>query len=194
VTTRRRSAASPDPREVLPAGGRRAEPAKWLPILLSTVAVFISAFSWLETHRGRVINEDINRPRLSLHSNGHVFGTFGRDSTKFSYLFFIQNDGKNTALITSVVGNVRVLQGPDCGGEPNIKFDWYPELPWQIAGGESVFKQVSVTYQCKTDIQPFVSILLSADYSYPGTGTQYTQTAGVIIKPSPEPTPGKDDQ
>ena len=41
---------------------------KALPVLISVVALIISFFGWCDAHRGRLINEEVNRPILTVVS------------------------------------------------------------------------------------------------------------------------------
>ena len=47
-------------------GDIKSEPSKWLPIIVSAMALGVSFLSWCESHRSRLINEAVNRPFLAV--------------------------------------------------------------------------------------------------------------------------------
>jgi hypothetical protein len=84
----------------------KSEPSKWLPLILSLTAIGISCLSWWESHRGRIINEEVNRPILTLNSLETTFRR-GRDYLEVTLKYNLKNVGKVEAVVT----NASIQQG-----------------------------------------------------------------------------------
>jgi hypothetical protein len=71
-------------------------------IALSLVAIVVSTFSYLESHRSRILNEEVNRPLVrvtGITTIGAVLGNFESDGPRQtnSYSLAIRNSGKSFA-------------------------------------------------------------------------------------------------
>src|ERR1043165_2685354 len=73
------------------------EPSKWLPIALSVLAIIVSGLSLWESHRGRLINEEVNRPILQIDSITHNTVWSNRDFVRLR--IHLKNIGKTTAVL-----------------------------------------------------------------------------------------------
>src|ERR1051325_2825549 len=81
-----------------------SDPIKLIPIFVSSLALFISFLSWQESRRGRLINEEINRPLLSfglLPEEKLETSTYGNVTTR-AYAAKAKNFGKTSAIINNV--------------------------------------------------------------------------------------------
>lgn len=79
-----------------------SDPPKLVPILLSSLALCISGLGWWESHRGRLINEEINRPILELENiqfeNGKAAPILViKQRAVLPLSFYIKNSGKSSA-------------------------------------------------------------------------------------------------
>ncbi len=88
---------------------------KMAPILISSLALIISYWSWKESHQGRMINEEINRPVLSIVN---IKGTMGgihiqADTKVITLIVKIKNIGKSTAKVEQAEVKVRLLNETD---------------------------------------------------------------------------------
>lgn len=76
------------------------EPPKLIPIILSSIALIVSGLSWWESHRVRLINEEINRPVLSVSSIQYEASRWESTESKGVRVRFnikLKNTGKFTA-------------------------------------------------------------------------------------------------
>lgn len=88
--------------------GTKLDPSKWLAILLSLTAITISSLSWWESHRSRLVTEEINRPILTIDGVTIRDSSWRRapSATKINNDNFvrfdvrIKNSGKVTAIWT----------------------------------------------------------------------------------------------
>jgi len=71
---------------------------KWLPILISVIALGVSGLSLWESHRSRTLNEDVNRPVLQLTDVTH--NTISSNGKGFARLRInLKNIGRATAML-----------------------------------------------------------------------------------------------
>src|SRR5260370_6342869 len=103
-----------------------SESSKWIPICLSILAIVISSLSWWESHRGRVINEDINRPILTV-APIDVNTDLMSDQIPATFVIKLKNGGKAPAVLSSVTIEPFMLDG----GE-----DFNPDI---VSGVDTLF-------------------------------------------------------
>ena len=102
-------------------GSIKSEPAKWVPIGVSSLALLISFLSWREAHQGRLINEAVNRPVVAVETNGKGIASLLKEGSPeiVKTLFVtseIKNLGKTTAVITRVDHRTTILGECKLGG------------------------------------------------------------------------------
>src|ERR1041384_582455 len=113
----------------------RSETVKWVPIgislfalLISCVGCVISFLSWRESHRGRLINEAVNRPIVTVETDGEALARWAKEgSGEFLVrtLFVtseIKNLGKTPAIITKVDHEVRRFSECELGEASDLDF------------------------------------------------------------------------
>lgn len=78
-----------------------ADPIRWIPIVLSAIALTISYWGWRESHRGRLINEEINRPVLTFSKIETTYATSSPEASETVVMFrvVLKNTGRFTARI-----------------------------------------------------------------------------------------------
>ncbi|MDX6382439.1 MAG: hypothetical protein QOK48_12 [Blastocatellia bacterium] len=94
-----------------------SESPKWIALVLSLIAISISGLSWWESHRNRIINEDVNRPILVIDSF-----TYDKDAAEMgndNHIWVVfnvttKNIGKVTALLTKCNATVEIPPGSSC--------------------------------------------------------------------------------
>lgn len=86
------------------------DPPKLIPILISVLAVIISCLSWWEGHRGRLINEEINRPVLTMvNIEKDTDTTFMSEYGKaFALSAVLKNTGRTTAYINESIAVITI--------------------------------------------------------------------------------------
>lgn len=104
------------------------EPPKWASIVISVVALLISFQSCREAHRGRLINEAVNRPIVTVEINGEALARWAKEgSGEFLVrtLFVtseIKNLGKTAAIINKVDHEVIPIGECELGEVSEIGF------------------------------------------------------------------------
>jgi hypothetical protein len=170
-----------------------SESPKWIALVLSILAITISGLSWWESHRGRVINEAVSRPVLSVKAEV-VQATYDSDRVQVSLNVKLKNDGKAAALLTG--GAVEpVLKFRDCDTQLLEQDAFAGEiLPGQERRFESRLSLKSEA--CKN--RPWLDVTLNVSYKDSGSGTEYSQTFQWTMKlmeisdlsmPTETPTP-----
>src|SRR5882672_3019026 len=96
-----------------------SESPKWIALVLSIFAITISGLGWWESHRNRLINEEINRPILKANGfyNSGLFSWSG-DKIWISLDLKLKNEGK----VTAVVNDVKVETGEVLGDKKGCRF------------------------------------------------------------------------
>src|SRR5829696_9484030 len=98
------------------------------PIVISSCALVISLLSLLESHRGRLINEAVNRPIVTVETNGEALARWAKEgSGEFLVrtLFVtseIKNLGKTPAIINKVDHEVRRFSECELGEVSDLPF------------------------------------------------------------------------
>lgn len=170
------------------------ESPRWLALGLSLVAITVSGLSWWESHRNRVINEEVNRPLLSVST---VTAEAGEPEAGRLLIFFtikLKNSGKGTASVSNVIVEPHLaLQSNGCEIVPldNFENSRFEVLP----GFEESFDHVtSVTLDCKKAESVYFSLRLLTTYTDSASGREYFQTfnegvASSTSSPRPDTTP-----
>src|SRR5467141_1485338 len=79
-----------------------SESPKWIALALSLVAITISGLSWWESHRGRVMNEELNRPVLALSKEIEIVAHPMTNQSVIGFTASLKNVGKTTAIINNL--------------------------------------------------------------------------------------------
>ncbi len=95
----------------------KSEPSKWLPIGISSLALLISFLSWREAHQGRLTNEAVNRPIVTVETDGKAIVSLRKEGSTETVkdLFVtseIKNVGKTSAVITKI--DHKIINLGDC--------------------------------------------------------------------------------
>jgi hypothetical protein len=132
----------------------KSEPIKWLPIGISSLALLISFLSWREAHQGRLLNEAVNRPVVTVDTKGNVIASAIKEgSTETVKMLFvtseIKNIGKTSAIITKIDHKIKYI-GPcelgydilnsinGAGFEPLVGKEVVPNLSLRATEGFSI--------------------------------------------------------
>lgn len=153
----------------------KSEPSKWLPILLSLVAVGISSLSWWESHRGRVINEETNRPQLRLEEK---YANTALEKIGLT----LKNVGKTPAKLTKLILNEthtpsQFFPNP-CLLDKSLSFD---TSEMEILPGD----EVSLSSKASFHNEGFCLVLsgeAGVEYRNSVTGVRYFQSIEVNIQ------------
>jgi hypothetical protein len=167
---------------------------KFLAILISVIALVISSFSWWESHRSRLVNEEINRPILSLTSveiESDVYSLSAENYVARVYLFFtarVKNLGKSTAVVSKSEvkpeffdssKRCRIIknydeEAPSNGGEPIL------------SGGEATYTgAIALSLPCEEKPSWDFGLDIKLEYVDAGSGKAYSQQFDKIVKVSP---------
>ena len=98
------------------------------PIVISSCALVISLLSLLEAHRGRLISEAVNRPIVTVETNGEAVAGWAKEgSGEFlvKTLFVgseIKNLGKTPAVITKVDHEIISFGECELGDASEVEF------------------------------------------------------------------------
>jgi hypothetical protein len=109
-------------RAIVPEGKKKqANHPHWGTITLAILAILVSIFSYTESHRSRLLNEELNRPLVRVTTvdlNGPVMGKMDSKDQKQenSYTLYIRNRGKAFARDVKInykaqLDDMRVGQG-----------------------------------------------------------------------------------
>jgi len=153
----------------------KSEPSKWLPIVLSLSAIGISGFSWWEAHRGRLINEEINRPVLEA-AKGVRFNMFRGDPAEVNIVVPIRNVGKTTAIMNLLLFESGLTsESLDCTYS-KVKDEDTADFSGDILPGSEgwVRKRVSLS-QCQNPSKLEFWLSLKLTYTDPISGKTYSQ-------------------
>jgi hypothetical protein len=182
----------------------RSEPSKWVPIgislfalLISCVGCVISFLSWRESHRGRLINEAVNRPIVTVDTNGEALARWAKEgSGEFLVrtLFVtseIKNLGKTAAIINKVDHEIMSFGECELGEVSDVDF--------QALVGKEVVPNVTLragqAFPILTACEGEKIYLISEGviyYTDTATGIPYEQRffRGVSVPyPTPVPSP-----
>ena len=84
----------------------KSEPAKWVPIGISSLALLISFLGWRDAHQGRLINEAVNRPVVTIEANGKVGGDAAKGSAKIDKNLAVTSEIKNLGKTSAVISKI----------------------------------------------------------------------------------------
>jgi hypothetical protein len=184
----------------------RSEPAKWLPIgcsslalLISFLGLLISFLGWRDAHQGRLINEAVNRPVVTIQANGKGFAVPEREGStkivkKVVVTSEIKNLGKTSAVINKIDHSIDYFQ--EClltinqpwteDHEADFKALVGKEVPSSVSS--NVFQIFAIRPEC-----PNKNIFLVSHgviyYTDIVTGASYTQDfINSVTVPDPTPT------
>lgn len=168
-----------------------SDPPKLIPILISLIAVTISCLSWWESHRSRLINEEINRPILALTSL--QIATYEEPNQHEDYfplylniLPTVKNVGKSTAIVKEFKISPSFYFGNGCksvgqGHQESIDF-----MNPLLSGAEvSHIYVFDLMPECRKEQRWYLETEININYVNAGSGVEYTQ----ILRPSFEVEP-----
>lgn len=169
-----------------------SDPPKLIPIIISVFALCISYLSWQEANRGRIINEEINRPVLSVARMDQDMGTIiipGSGGTVYSFYVDLKNTGKSTAKILKADVDPRLSHQTDtCKMLPFDEGALEDLLnSGDILPGieEKLFGHALLTPACeKSEILRF-ELSITVTYSDVASGREYFQVYSERVDVSP---------
>ena len=96
---------------------------RWIPVVISVVALGLSSLSMVESRRARINNESLNRPILESDQLDAVFvGNSGADA-EVSFSLALSNNGKSEASLKGAWFDTRVtVDGKYCDNEKEPQF------------------------------------------------------------------------
>lgn len=160
------------------------DPPKLIPILISLIALFVSALSWWESHQSRLINQEVNRPILYFDGVQHFMyendppNPALNNGIKVHFAATIQNSGKVTALINNASVAVESLKSQVDGckilnnDENKVSGLEDTEI---FSGDKGMYDgEVTISENCKNDPLIQFRIRINVTYSDAGTNRQYT--------------------
>ena len=162
---------------------KTADKPHHISLVLSILAMIISSFSWWESRSNRLINEEINRPVLSLADIESKYGeTLRSGETVVVFNVGLKNTGKFTARIDKyVLEPVHMNSGGKCFpkstlGEPIEKVPSMSAGPEILAGQEThLLGKATLSPECAK--LPILEFLVDVSVSYVDTtGKPYLQT------------------
>lgn len=159
-----------------------ADHPHWWTISLSIVALVVSAFSYMESHRSRLLNEEVNRPLVrvtGITPTGPVLGKFESEGPRQtnSFSLNIRNSGK--AFANDVKINLKAQLDDSRAGKGFLRFsdfadastnsetigDLAPEDDYQLTTWASVLKN-NPTATFGDHVVNMVSLYIKGDVSY----------------------------
>jgi hypothetical protein len=174
-----------------------SDPTKLIPIVISSAALFISFLSWQESHQGRLINEEINRPIFTLENitSSPIWGPSSINNEGYLSVFSmkIKNFGKVSANIEQI--NLRAY-GVSSKCDLTIEEDTTFTKIIMPGFVENFITFINIPKTC--DLLLSLGFYLSIEFKYSdsATGKQYVQHFGEFIIlntktpfSSPTPTP-----
>lgn len=170
--------------------GKVADRPHYVSIVLSIIAVVISCLSWWESHRGRLINEEANRPVLSLENVTAELHTLEKDEgERINFELHLKNIGKVTATVFKV-DMLAMLDGssPNCDTVNEREEDGSTEVNGEyleIAPGEEdgLLRSAVVTKSCDS---PTFRLSIASDYAEPNGKTFFQHLDKLITVSLPE--------
>lgn len=193
---------------------RNAVPTKWwsdppklVPIVISVFALTVSILSWIESHKGRLINEEINRPVLSLSKptvKREIGSWVKENEARLWFSGLLNNTGKSRAQIQLLKIEIEpslLIQRCDVRHPIELGAEYEDLLP-----GQEMFISTLVSYSasdtCDLSLSPmFFDITVDVGYTDPATGNQYIQKLYTTVevdmmdkKEEKSPTPDSSDK
>lgn len=172
-----------------------ADRPHYVSIVLSIVAVAISCLSWWESSRNRLLNEEINRPVLSIASIDKALGAVEIPESHgsiYSFSVHLKNNGKSTA--RTVDGDVMVyFDGSSDTACRHIPWDmgpmWKEQLnrPEALPGiEEELFGEITLTPACEKSESLRFQLFTTVTYEDVNSGRQYFQRFANVVRLSPK--------
>jgi hypothetical protein len=140
-----------------------SDPPKLVPIVISVVALTVSVLSWLESHKGRLINEEINRPVLSLSNPSgtrEIRDWVKKDDVRIRFSADLNNTGNSRAQIQFI----RIEGHPGWALQESCRGQHPVDLPSEyedLFPGQSRFVGNSVIFFSFRFVRPFFSCHIS---------------------------------
>jgi len=158
-----------------------SDPPKLIPILISLIAVTISCLGWWESHRGRLINEEINRPILTATSitMQRIGSLVFEKGSPYAYPIMIRitvkNVGKSSAVVQATNINFGMFPNDPAGCNSRIAVEESSSTT-VLPGMESTFSQVvDLSNACLQKKEMAVDLNANVIYVDAGSGSQYKQ-------------------
>lgn len=168
----------------------KLEPSKFIPILLSAVAIGISSLSWWEAHQARIMSEEINRPLLSVDTISLEDGGYTKDYNKVVFKVAIRNAGKVAGSLASIKFEPYMsLQVDGCNVSPNQEWSESPQSDLVPGAKASFIRIFGLTTSCEKLTKSYISMRMFATYAEPVSGKQYSQKLDETSELSFEPKP-----
>jgi hypothetical protein len=157
----------------------KTEPSKWIPIGISCFALVISCLGWWDSHRGRIINEEINRPNLAISgvtTSPSVVSVSAKDKTIIWFTIKLKNSGRVTAMVDQHrVQPFLLFQTDDCKVD-DAEFMLSPQGLEILSGSEeSVMCRIAIAGLCEQRPSLSFGLRMVIRYTEAGSGKQYVQ-------------------
>lgn len=172
-----------------------SDPIRWIPIIISAIALTISYLSWQESHRGRRINEEVNRPILTLSSmevtSGYMIRVGPDPDRGFAYHVAVKM--KNIGKATAVIRRYRVIpifentyfrkdleSPPKCReyyrGEAGMAFQEPEKVMTIFTGTEQLFSgSTELSLGCEENPTIQFMVRITVEYANAGTDQIFSQ-------------------
>jgi len=150
---------------------------RWLPLVLATLAIVISCLGWWESHRNRIINEEINRPVLVASTPVVEELSLGVPIRQIKVTVKLKNIGKSTAQVEDL-GVLPFVGAADLTCKFDSHFDWDTSTKGLeiLAGSEDSFERViQLPPECGQAARLYVRVLTTVYYSDAVTGRLFHQ-------------------
>ena len=137
----------------------KSDPLKWLPIGISLLplgislfALLISFLSWREAHRGRLINEAVNRPIVTVETDGKAIASLLKEgSTEIVKTLFVTSEVKNVGKTSALINRIEHTITPLSECTQSNKATWERDIwaqnieePFQYFVGKEVVPTVDL--------------------------------------------------
>ena len=177
---------------------KTADRPHYLALFFSIVAILISSLGWWETHRSRLINQEVNRPILSLSPFDiesdipSMESQDNEDRITVIFKFRIKNVGKSTAIITKAEVNptlvgVGVGAGGKCREVKDEHSATYFQNPGAILSGseEEHIAEIELSLSCDVSSYWVFIVHVNLDYTDGGSVQNYSQQLSQLVRTSP---------
>jgi hypothetical protein len=154
----------------------RFDYSKIVPIVLSVVAVTISYFSWRESHKNTVRNEELNRPILVLDG----FEAYATENPQIvEFRIRVKNIGKNLGRILATKTSARQYQFETCetlyDNDTGIAEDQVVNSGFPPGMSRTLTYHASLSKDCPTNVPMKFNFHILLDYKSEGDERQYSQ-------------------
>jgi hypothetical protein len=168
----------------------KSEPSKWLPVLLSLIAIGISVLSWREACQERIINEETNRPLLRLDDESHL--TYLPITHQITFELKLKNIGETTSRVTNVdfKQDILIIEGKTQGDCFMNNFTFPIEAGSEILPGDELSlttwiytkenglspRAMVKAHGCENKPEQKIYAKINIKYSNPANDRRYSQT------------------